>query len=175
MRTASYIVILIIGALFLSGFCKPKYYIIEGHVTHSNDWCSGVAPGPEYSDGQRNPPPYMGLKLYIKRGTINSTKTRIYDSIVTDSLGNFKFRAIEGNYIILVAEQLKKPIIPIDDKYARWDSVCIMKNWQNGVYNFRTNHNPTVVRNNTIQINFDLREHGSWNYPCMQYSGPLPP
>ncbi len=148
---------------------KPKAYMIEGHITHSSDWCSGVAPGPEYDEEERNPPPYIGLKLYIKCGKVNSTKSKIYTTTITDSMGNFKLKLPVGNYIILQAEKLKKPTIPKDDSYCKWDSACIIKNWSEGDYKFK------VDDKSNKKINFDLRRHCNWNYPCMRYDGPLPP
>ncbi len=170
MRKIVYIFLFACGFIISACYTiKPKAYIIYGHVTQSEDWCSGMAPGPEYDEVQRNPPPYIGLKLYIKRGGINSESAKVYKTVTTDSLGNFKLFLYPGNYIIMRAEKLKKPAIPKDDPYSKWDSACIIKNWRDGDYKFTVNYKSNK------KISFDLRQHCNWNQLCLDYTGPLPP
>jgi len=128
-----------------------------------------MAPGPDYYQEEQNPASYIGLKLYIKRGKENSTKSKIYTSIITDTAGNFTLKLSAGNYIIIREDKLKKAIIPQDAQYAKWDSACIIENWQNGDYKFSVNEKSNK------KISFDLRQYCTWNYPCLEYSGPLPP
>lgn len=170
MRKVLYIYLLVSGFIISACYTiKPKTYMIYGHVTQSSDWCGGMAPGPEFDEEQRNPPPYIGLKLYIKCGGVNRESSKIYKTVITDSAGNFKLKLPAGNYIIMQAEKLKKPTIPKDDQYSKWDSACIIRYWQNGDYKLNVNDKSNK------KISFDIRQHCDWNQPCLNYSGPLPP
>lgn len=142
----------------------PKRYVVTGSISVQNDYCGGIAPPNEMQKPVRT----RGVKLYIRRSNVNSTQSPIVDSVLSDSLGNFKVSLRAGNYCFVEVQKKYPYEVPKNNTYVSYDTTCTRK--QYAACDFSLN-----VKSKTDSVKIVLYHHCPWTTPCQTYIGPLPP
>lgn len=151
-----------------------KYYTVEGYLTHTSQYCGGIAPSEEEERELHTPKPYYS-KLYIRKGLKNSTKKPLIDSAVTDNNGHYKFMLPPGEYVIIMPYQKDKKILftlhKMKSKEMKVNDLCLNSWWNGGLFKI-------TVRDSSIKglnYNFHNRCFVPYPFPCIDYYGPMPP
>lgn len=151
-----------------------KYYTVEGYLTHTSQYCGGIAPSREEETELHTPKPYY-TKLYLRKGTKNSTKKPLIDSAITDNKGRFEFSVPAGDYVIIMPYQKDKKILTtlrkLKSKEMRVNDLCLNGWWNGGLFKI-------CVRDSSIKdlnYNFHNRCFVPYPFPCIDYNGPMPP
>ena len=150
-----------------------KEYTVSGKVTQSSAYCGGMRPSEEMLNELTKSKPYAGKIFYVKKGKSNDAKQKILMKIVLDSSGHFSFHLPPGNYVLLLAEQLK----PIDFKALSkltnitYDKTCVQQWWQKAYLNLEIKDKNIE----DLQFHFQHPCFISGDMPCLTYTGPMPP
>jgi hypothetical protein len=138
---------------------------INGKILISHDYCGGARPNEEQLNKQTFAA--KGTTLYICRLDLTGARMKYSDSVVCDSVGNFKVKLTKGSYAFVEKWKTEPLVMPSDTQFEIWDTAC-----------YRTVYNTadlllgvTGMKN----VNITLHRHCSWNRPCCSYSGPFPP
>lgn len=163
-----FVTVFIIATLFTASARtkrKAPKYEVSGTILIRHAYCGGARPNEE----QMNPKPYAvkGTTLYIRYANA-SDPTVVIDSVVTDSLGNFKTMLTPGKYCLVEKWKREKFVAPADTKYEKWDTACYRTIYNTWDYTLE-------VKGRTKDVNIVLHRSCAWTRPCCAYSGPKPP
>lgn len=147
-----------------------KLYTITGTVEKHSPYCGGDEPA-EGAPGI-SVAGWAGVKLYVRKGTVNSAKKPVILEFVTDEKGSFSLQLPAGNYCIIQEEKVK----PLNLNYYRnleqmeITSEDCLKQW------WKKCHTTLHVGEKDI-TGFTIIVKGSCysTNPCLNYTGPPPP
>ncbi len=151
---------------------KRSSFIISGKVSQISAYCGGAKPTQEMLDRLAVPTAYPNKKFYIRKGKVNTLKSKSVTSFTTDSTGAFSISLAPGIHSIIVEEQLNE-IKPNDfvNKNQRVDEKCLNDWWSKPYYLLE------IKNKNIVELNF-VFHHQCFitnDIPCIYYTGPLPP
>lgn len=155
--------------LFNSFIRATQLITIKGRVMQTSDYCGGAEPGPEQLKRMNSPAPVPQFKLFIKRGTVNSSKAKVYKTVTTDANGNFEVQLPPGNYVFVEESKSKPFVAPKNNATTEWNVNCLRENYAKPDYLLKV----SGERKDTITINY--HRYCSYAQPCMNYHGSLPP
>lgn len=141
---------------------KPPVYEVSGTVMILQAYCGGVQPIED-----PKPYPVKGTMLYVRYDNA-SRPHHIVDSIVTDSLGQFKIKLKHGKYCLVEKWKTEPFAVPADTKYEKWDSACYRTVYKTCDY-------VLDVKSKIKEVSIQLNRPCAWTRPCCRYSGPKPP
>ena len=152
---------------------KTKSYLITGTVEQVFQYCGGARPTEEMLDKLRKPVAYPGKKFFVRRGSVNSLKSKIIRSIISDSLGNFSVRLPAGVYSFITEEQVNA-LNPKDyeKENIQADNSCLKEWWEKPYYVLRIKNGGLKKK---LNFSFQHRCFISVDIPCLNYTGPMPP
>ncbi|MBK9285134.1 MAG: hypothetical protein IPM51_12610 [Sphingobacteriaceae bacterium] len=173
MKATTYIFLLLQFGLFAQTRTQNnKTYTIKGKVVYTNSYCGGVMPNKEVLDECNRAKPYVGKKLFVKKGESNNLKSKILFSFTVDSTGGFSFHLPKGNYMIVCEEQTKKISIKNSkNSHLNIDSSCYAQWWTIPLLQIHVDAQPVY----DLQITFHKKCFVNSDSPCIHYSGPMPP
>lgn len=153
---------------------KPNKFSVSGQLTQTSSYCGGAAPTREMEIEYQTPKPYQ-TKLYIRKGKENSESEPIYDSVVTDGLGNFQISLPPGDYVIILPSQQRKEIInsylKMQGQDIHVDENCLRNWWKNGIFKVTVADKDITGLNHNFHSGCFVPAHMN----CFSYSGPMPP
>jgi hypothetical protein len=139
---------------------KPPVYEVSGKVLILDAYCGGVRPIED-----PKPYPVKGTMLYVRHA---SRPEKVIDSIVTDSLGQFKIKLAYGQYCLVEKWKTEPFAVPADTKFEKWDSACYRTVYHTCDYTLD-------VKSKMKEVSIQLNRTCAWTRPCCRYSGPKPP
>ncbi|HTL82812.1 MAG TPA: SpaA isopeptide-forming pilin-related protein [Bacteroidia bacterium] len=148
-----------------SGSGGTTTVLMSGTISIVSDYCGGAQP----SEAMLHPAPVptAGIKLYVKRGEMNST-TQIIDSVVSGENGIFQIDLQPGKYCFVESVKKDSYVSPKDDQFATWDTACYHQHYSECDYYVELTKDFSAA-------NIILFRHCPWTTPCESYHGPLPP
>ncbi len=169
--------ILLILLVAFSSCCNKKInstqqlYTLKGKITQTSSYCGGAAPNREILDQLAQPKAFVGKKLFLREGNINSEKGKIIAKIVADSSGNFNISVPAGIYSIIVEEQEKvMDAKKYTSEFVKANEVCLKEWWTKPLQVIE-------IKDNNIEnldFNFHHKCRVKFDIPCLEYFGPLP-
>ncbi len=148
---------------------KLNLYAVTGTVTATYAYCGGARPSAEMLAELNRPKPIANKKLFIKSGSVNAKNQKVITSFETDANGHYKMKLAIGSYCIVDEGKSGDYKFPATDSLHKWDSDCLLKEYERCDYQLTVSSKPI----DSITINFFVP--CSWDMPCLDYSGPLPP
>ncbi|HEU4718254.1 MAG TPA: hypothetical protein VFU15_10485 [Bacteroidia bacterium] len=173
MRILPFFVPVFAIALLASSFCgkkkkKKQEFTVNGTVLLTHSYCGGIVPPAEFLEAMKTPQPAPGFHLFVKKGNTNVSGSAILDTIVTDAQGHFSVSLPAGTYCIVKDWKAPKYSVPQDNQYAEYDTACYRKEYAQCDYLLN-------LSANVDSLKLVFHEGCSWEQPCMNYHGPLPP
>ncbi len=149
-----------------------KKFTVSGKVLQVPSYCGGANPGPEAIAAFEKPQAYPNKVFYIRGGKINTIKQKVVLSFKTDTAGKFSFELEPGIYSIIQDAQLEKMAVTRYQKqqYIQADTACL-KNWWKKPYHI------LEIKDKSVDLQFSFHHpcFNSYDIPCLQYVGPMPP
>jgi len=157
--------------LILSSIIYPckKEFIVSGHIFISHQYCGGADPGENMIREIEKPQAKPGFKLYLKEGSTNNSNRKILRTIVCDSTGAFEVKLPRGKYCIIDEQRINPVVKHNSDKNYDYDEDCF-KN-----YYSRCLTTIEIGNKNIKQFEIIYTISCSWNKPCSNFKGNLPP
>ena len=144
----------------------PVKYTVSGTIFELRQYCGGARPSEEILHPK--PLAVHGIKLYIRKSSVNSVANAIIDSVVSGFDGGFSLQLPAGTYCFIEAAKSGPIKIPVNDQFNSYDTACYRKTYSTCDYS-------VDVKSNVSAVKIVLDRHCPWNRPCVQYKGPLPP
>jgi hypothetical protein len=175
--TAIVLLAMAVSLVACSHFFKTKvgFSTCFVNVTYTASYCMGMRPEQAMLDSLAKARPYVGKKLYLKKGETNDPSSPILQTITTKAGGTISLPDLfPGKYYLIDEDRLH----PID--YAKMqdvqvmDQLCIDKWFKKPIITFE------IKKNKKQHLYFNINFHkscylGESGVPCIQYTGPQRP
>ena len=145
------------------------------NVTYTTEYCMGMRPTDEMLDSLAKPRPYVGKKLYLKKGITNDTLTPILQTLITKADGTIALPDLfPGKYYIIDEDHLHTKNYGKLQDIQVTDQACINKWFKKPLLNFEVKKN--IKQHLYYTINFHKSCYkGEASVPCIRYTGPMKP
>lgn len=145
-------------------------YAVLGQLTQTSQHCGGMRPSPEMEQELRTPKPYQ-LKLYLRKDSVNRLETPIIQEIMPDAEGKFELKLAPGTYCIVREWQLKEAdpaSVRKADIQVKED--CFREKWTECFKSFE-------VVDTSVDLGAMNIKHRCFlpDFPCIRFTGPMPP
>jgi hypothetical protein len=173
MKAILFMITLSVVSLF---YPKERIYTVSGTITYNGPYCGGAEPDEQTLQFYARVKPYPGKMLFIKKGTTNTSRQAVADTIVSDADGRFSLELPAGEYCIIQVPQLNREILnrystDENDMLFVSDPLCLEKWWDECLLSF------TVTDRDVDSLNLHFHQPCfiPEGIPCLIYNGPYPP
>lgn len=154
---------------------ESPLYKVTGSIYVTSDYCGGARPTEEMLDKLKTPKPYVGKKIYIRKGVVNTVDSPILYALVTDDEGKFTAQLPAGNYVIIDEYRINNGFT--DSLFANTlqnirtnDPACIKQWFNDGLAKFKVDKADQTLP----QLNIHQQCFRPDGVPCLMYTGELP-